>query len=171
MTAPITVPPLWQRVLPLLLIGSVLAAIRLTLDATVPDGRLTMYVGTWLVMPFAIAWVGLTRRYGPISFRQMAFTMVVVAATVWGAWNVIAYTTGQFMGWTHGRFDPGHVEIAADGTETRVGARAMPIQATAWAKLGAGLLHGVLSTAIQSVICTVLGTLLIWLPARSLRRA
>lgn len=153
--------------LPLFVFGSVISAIRLALDAAWPEGPLTMYFGIYFLMPVALAWVGFTRRWGAVRWKTMALTMVVVAFAVWGLWNTIAYTTGQFLEWTHGRFFPGEQVVAADGTVTREGARAAPLQDTAVAKVGAGLLHGLISSVVSSAWCVALGTLLIWLPARA----
>ena len=102
-----TVPPLSERLFPLVVLGWLLAAVRLGLDATLPDWPPTMYFGLYLVMPVGLLWVGLTGRWGPIGWWRMVGTMLVLVALVWGVWNSIAYTVGQFMEWTHGRFFPG----------------------------------------------------------------
>src|SRR5690606_16125760 len=100
----------------LVLFGWAVAAVRLALDALWPEGPVTMYFGLYFLMPLPIAWVGLTWRWGPVRWTSMAITMVVVAVLVWGVWNSIAYTVGQFAGWQHGRFAPGVELVAADGT-------------------------------------------------------
>ncbi len=139
---------------------------RLALDALWPHGPITMYFGNYFLLPLVMAWIGLRRDWGPIGWRAVALSMVVVAAAVWGIGNAIAYSTGQVMEWTHGRFSPGTAVVAADGSVEYEGARAAPVQDTLLEKLGQGALHGVLSTLAASVWCVVLGTVLIWLPAR-----
>lgn len=160
------VPTLRQRVLPLVIFGWIVAAIRLALDAGWPEATVTWYFGLFVLMPVAIAVIGLRGRWGPIPWLRMAGTMVVVALLVWGIGNAIAYTVAQFAGWQHGRFAPGVEVVGADGTTVREGGRSAPLQDTAIAKLGVGLLHGLLSSVAASVWCTVFGTLLVWLPAR-----
>lgn len=146
-----TIPPLGQRLKPLVIFGYIVAAIRLALDAVAPEFLLTMHFGLYYLMPVAILVIGLRRTWGPVRWRTTAGTMIVLAFLVWGVWNSIAYTTGQFMEWTHGRFAP---------------ARASPPAVTAMAKIGLGLLHGLLSSLTSSIWCIGFGTVFIWLPAR-----
>jgi len=152
-------PSLSQRLKPLIVFGYIVAAIRLALDATAPDFVLTMHLGLYYLMPLAMLVVGLRRRWGTVRWTTMAGTMIVLGFVVWGVWNSIAYTTGQFMEWTHGRFFPG------EGPDHQ-GARASPPAATTTAKIGWGLLHGLLSGVTSSIWCIVSGTVLIWLPSR-----
>ncbi len=163
-------PTLWQRVLPLLAFGWIVGAIRLTLDGIAPDWPPTMYIGLYFTMPIAFVVIGWRGSWGSIRWGQLALTMLVVGYTVFAVWSAIAYTTGQFMEWTHGRFDPGVLEVGADGEEIRVGARADAPRETVVGKLGAGLLHGVLTGVVSTVWCIGIGTLVIWLPGRVRRR-
>lgn len=154
-----------QRILPLVLFGWALAATRLILDFTAPDWPPTMHIGVFFTLPFFIAYIGLMRKWGRISWPQMALSMLLVGFLVWGIWNSIAYTTGQFMEWTHGRFDPGTPTIGADGVTTYEGGRASPIQAESLGKIGQGLLHGLVSSVAGSVWCILFGSVFIWVPA------
>lgn len=154
------VPTLRERILPLVVIGWLLAATRLVLDFTVPEWPLTMFIGLYYGMPVVLLWVGATGRWGTIGWRRMAFSLFVACALIWGVWNSVAYTVGQFMEWEHGRFFPGGPEQEA---------RASAVADSIPGKLGAGLLHGLLSSLASTVWCTVFGTLFIWLPAK--RRA
>jgi hypothetical protein len=152
-------PSLAQRLKPLVIFGSTVAAIRLALDATAPDFVVTMHFGLYYLMPVAMLVIGLQGRWGPVRWTTMAGTMIILGFVVWGVWNSIAYTTGQFMEWTHGRFYPG------EGQDHEA-ARAAPPAATATAKIGFGLLHGLLSSITSSIWCIGFGTVLIWLPGR-----
>ena len=152
-------PSLGQRLKPLVIFGYIVAAIRLALDATAPDFVLTMCFGLYYLMPLAMLVVGLQRQWGLVRWTTMAGTMIALGFVVWGVWNSIAYTTGQFMEWTHGRFYPGQ------GPDDEAG-RAAPPAATATAKIGWGLLHGLLSSITSSIWCIGFGTVLIWLPGR-----
>jgi hypothetical protein len=145
----IDTPPLSQRLLPLVLFGSVVGAIRFAAEFIAPEQ--SMYFGLYYLMPPAILWVGLTKRWGAVRWTQVAGTMVVLAFLTWFVWNSIAYVTGQFMGWEHGRFGAGRAPVIA---ETTMG------------KLTAGLATGGLTTVAGSLWCVVFGTVFIWLPAR-----
>ena len=168
MTTPTEVPPLWSRLRGLVITGWIIAAVRLGLDAWWPEGPITMHFGLFYLMPLALAYVGLTHRWGPIRWMSMALTMLLLAVLVWSISTAIAYTTGQFMEWSHGRFWPGTGVTGADGEV--VDRRAMAIQPTVLGKIGAGLLHGALSGVAGTVWCMAIGTVVIWLPAR-LRRS
>ena len=148
------VPPLRARLLPVVLFGWCVAAIRLALDFQWPDGKVTMYFGVFYTVPLVLVWIGVTRRWGLIGWKAMAWTMLCVGALVWGLPNAISYTIGQFNGWQHGRFDPG---------------RAAPVQEGALMKVGAGVLHGLISTLFSSAICIVVGSLFVWVPQRTVR--
>ncbi len=152
-------PSLAQRLKPLVIFGYLVAAVRLALDATAPDFLVTMHFGLYYLMPLAMLVIGLQGRWGPVRWATMAGTMLVLGFVVWGVWSSIAYTTGQFMEWTHGRFYPGR----GPDDEAR---RAAPLAATAMGKIGSGLLHGLLSSIASSIWCIGFGTLLIWLPGR-----
>lgn len=159
-------PPLEKRLWPLFVFGSIVSAIRLALDAIAPNSEITMQFGVYWLMPLALAFVGFTGRWGTIGWKPMALTMIALGFAVWGVWNSIAYTTGQFMEWTHGRFDPGERVVAEDGTVSWENGRAAPIMDSAFLKVAMGLLHGFLSSLTSSVWCIVWGTVLVWLPAR-----
>lgn len=146
------VPPLCARLRGLVIFGWAIAAIRFAMEAGLPDISARFPIGVYILMPLALAFVGLTRRWGPIPWKTMAKTMVVLALLVWALPNTITYTTGQFMEWGHGRFGP---------TESP------PLAPTAIGKIGAGLIMGGFGAVGGTIICTLVGTLLIWLPGRS----
>lgn len=75
-----------------------------------------------------------------------------------GTAESIAYTTGQFLGWNHGRFHYGGPGDPANKADT--------IAATALGKIGTGAFVALLTTVAGTVWCTLWGTLLIWLPGR-----
>jgi hypothetical protein len=159
------IPPLGRRLRPLLLFGYAVAAIRLGLDFW--DREAAMVFGLYYLMAVAIIYVGVTRRWGLIGWRAMALTMVCLGCLVWGVSNSISYTVGQFMGWTDGRFDPGTpVRDAAGVLQGYADGRAMPPQDTALGKVGAGLLHGLISSLTGSVWCILFGTAFVWVYRR-----
>jgi len=167
------IPPLRSRVLQLVAIGYVIAAIRLGLDFW--DQDRAMWFGLFYAMPVAILVIGRRRSWGPIPWTSMAKTMVIVGVLVWGVCNSISYSVGQFMEWTDGRYYPG--ELKPDGTwadgkwpdgEER-GIRATFVKDTTMGKIGAGLLHGLLSSILGSIWCILAGTLFCWVPRRTLR--
>ena len=155
-----TVPPLRQRLLPLVAVGLAVGLARYVAEFVAPGQA--MYVGIYYVMPIAFLVVGLRDGWGPIRWPALLGTMALLCAIVWGVSNTLAYTTGQFLGWQHGRFHNGGPD---DPTN-----RAAPIAATALGKIGLGVMQGVLTSVAGTIWCTLWGTVLIWLPAR-LRRA
>ena len=102
--------------------------------------------------------VGLRGAWGIPRWRVVPGTMLVLCLIVWGIPNTLAYTTGQFLEWNHGRFYYG----GPDDPDNR----AAPLAATALAKIGWGLAQGGLTALVGTVWCTFWGTVLIWLPAR-----
>jgi hypothetical protein len=142
-------PSLGKRLLPLILFGWAIGAIRYLLDFLAPDQA--MYMGLYYLMPVALLWIGMTRRWGAVSWRQVAGTMVLLAFCTWFVWNSTAYLTGQFLGWEHGRFAPN---------------RAAPVAETLFGKVWGGVSTGFLTAIAGSVWCLVFGTVFIWLPAR-----
>ena len=168
------IPGMRERILPLILIGWIVSAIRLALDFMMPDSPFTMAFGVYYLLPLVIAYIGLTRRWGRISWGRMAISMVLVGFLVWGIWNSIAYTTGQFMEWGHGRFHAGcpllngdgSLKLGADGLPMERDGRASAVQETFLAKLGAGLLHGLLSSLTGSIWCIGFGSVFIWVPTK-----
>ena len=170
-----TVPPLRSRVIQLAAIGSVIAAIRLGLDFW--DRELAMWFGLYYAMPVVILVLGRRRQWGPIPWTSMATTLVIVACLVWGVWNTISYSVGQFMEWTDGRYYPGELQPDgswADGTlpdGTTKGKRADFVKATALAKIGTGALHGLISSITGSIWSILAGTLFLWRPGRTIAKA
>lgn len=148
------IPPLRRRLMPLVLIGWVVATIRLVLEFQAPDQ--SMWFGVYYVMPLVLLIVGVRGMWGPIGWPAMAATAFLLALLVWGVPNAIAYTLGQFLDWTHGRFEPGE--------------RAAKIADNPLTKLGLGLAQGGLTSLAGAVWCILAGTLFVWIPAR-LRRA
>ncbi|MBL8730617.1 MAG: hypothetical protein JNM25_19525 [Planctomycetes bacterium] len=154
-------PPLAQRIRGLVLLGLTIGLIRYALEFT--QSQHTMSFGVYYVMPIAFLVVGLRGLWGDITWPKLLGSMAVMCLIVWGIPNTLAYTTGQFLGWQHGRFYHG-------GTEDAEHTRAAPIAATTLGKLGWGALQGLLTSVAGTIWCTLWGTVLIWLPAR-LRRA
>lgn len=152
-------PPLGARVRPLVVLGLATGLLRYAMEFVAPEHA--MWFGIYYVMAAAILILGVRGTWGAIRWPALLGTMTLVCVIVWGISNTLAYTTGQFLEWNHGRFYHG-------GPEDQ-GTRAAPIAASALGKVGLGLLQGVLTSIAGTIWCTVLGTLLIWLPGR-LRR-
>lgn len=155
-----TVPPLRERIRGLVLLGLAIGLLRYALEFTASP--YAMWFGVYYLMPVALLVVGLRGLWGPIPWPKMLGSIAVMCLLVWGIPNTLAYTTGQFLGWQHGRFHYGGPDDPAT--------RAAPIAATTWGKLGWGVLQGVLTSVAGTIWCTVWGTLVIWLPARLRRR-
>ncbi|HZN39607.1 MAG TPA: hypothetical protein VFD82_12435 [Planctomycetota bacterium] len=146
-------PPLGERIRLPAAIGLGVGLIRFVLEFVAPG--LSMYFGVYYVMPVVIAAIGLRGSWGPIRWPSLLLSMFVLCLIVWGIANSLSYTTAQFLEWHHGRFAEG---------------RAAPIAASALGKIGVGLLQGALTSLAGTAWCTVIGTLLIWLPARLRRK-
>ncbi len=140
-----TTPPLRQRLFPLVVYGWVIGAIRYLMDFIAPDQA--WYIGLYFYMPLAILFVGLSKKWGAVRWGQVAVTMVALAFLTWFVWNSIAYVTGQFMGWEHGRYPAGIAE-------------------TALGKVGRGVFTAFQTATAGSVWCLLWGTFAIWLPAK-----
>jgi len=142
-------PPLGQRLLPLVLFGLGVGLLRYALEFLAP--LQAKYVGVYFLMPLALLVIGIRGTWGTIRWPALALTMLLMCLMVWGIPNTLAYTTAQFEGWTHGRFDPAH---------------GAPIAETTFGKIATGLGQA-LGTSIGGTIwCTIVGTLVIWLPGR-----
>lgn len=120
-----------------------------------------MWFGVYYVIGATIVLIGLTGKWGAIRWPALLGTMALMCLIVWGIPNTLAYTTGQFLEWKHGRFHYGGPD---DPTN-----RAAPIAATTIGKIGWGVLQGLLTSVAGTIWCTILGTVFIWLPGR-LRR-
>jgi len=153
------VPSLGQRVFPVAAVGLAVGLARYACEFVAPE--YAMWFGVYYVMPVVILIVGVRRAWGPIGWRAMAGTMLCVALIAWGIPNTIAYTTGQFLEWNHGRFFYG-----GEGAE---GNRAAPIAATTLGKIGWGVAQGFLTSLAGTVWCVVFGTVFVWVPRRTLR--
>lgn len=153
-------PTLGARLKPLVAIGLAVGLIRYALDFT--TAGYAMYVGVYYVMPVVFLVIGLRRQWGPIRWPAVFGTMALTALIVWGIPNTLAYTTGQFLEWNHGRFYNGGEDDPAN--------RAAPVAATAAGKIGFGVMQGVLTAVAGTIWCTVWGTLVIWLPAKLSKR-
>ncbi len=147
-----TTPPFRQRLFPLVLYGWVIGAIRYLLEFIAPDQA--WYFGLYYCMPVAILFVGLSKRWGAVRWTQVAGTMVALAVLTWFVCNSIAYVTGQFMQWGHGRFPT-----------------ASPTADTVLGKLWGGVSMAALTTVGGTLWCVVWGTLAIWLPVKLARKA
>jgi hypothetical protein len=154
-------PPLGARLLPLVSFGIVVAMVRYALEFAAPAH--TMWFGVYFAMPLAFLAIGMRGSWGAIRWPALFGTMLLIVLFVWTIPNTIAYTTGQFLEWNHGRFYHG----GPDDPNTRAAA----IAESFLGKVGLGALQGLLTSIGGIVWCTVGGTLLIWLPGRLRRRA
>src|SRR6267142_1244145 len=99
---------LWPKVRGLVIFGLCVALVRLILDATIKPEEWTpgWFVGVDLLMPIAFIVVGIRGTLDDVPWPKWALASILLGVLVWGVPNLIAYTTGQFMGWHHGRFEP-----------------------------------------------------------------
>lgn len=110
-------------------------------------------------MPVVLLVIGVRGTWGTIRWLTLLGTMAAMCLLVWGIPNTLAYTTGQFLEWNHGRF---HHAVEGDPERTR----AAPIAATALGKIGLGVMQGALTSVAGTLWCTLMGTVMIWLPGR-----
>ena len=151
-----TTPPLRMRIKPLVLVGLPIASLRLLAEFVAPN--LAMYFGVYYLMPIVILVLGAKDAWGPIRWTLIPISMATMCLIVWGIPNTIAYTSGQFLEWNHGRF-------YFEGWDSDQ-SRAAPIADTVVEKLGWGVSQGLLTSLVGTLWCTFWGTLLIWIPAR-----
>jgi hypothetical protein len=140
---------LLRRMRPIILFGLAVAAVRFALDCAQLD--VAMWLGVYFLMPVALIVAGIRGTYDDLKWLRLAVAMILVAVCCWFVPNSVAYTTGQFLGWQHGRFAPG---------------RAAPIAESAWMKILAGLTVGFGTTIAGSLWLIVTSTLVVWIPAR-----
>ena len=148
---------LWPRIRGLVLFGWLVALIRFGLEATLhpAKGDPAWFFGVYFLMPVAFLVVALRKTLDDLRWPKIALASLLIGVFVWGIPDAIIYTAGQFLGWTHGRFEP----------ETR----SAPIAPTALGKVGWGLVVGAGTAVIGSLWCLVWTTVVIWLPG-ALRR-
>lgn len=151
-----TTPPLRTRIRPMVCIGLPIATVRFALEFVAPDAD--WHIGVYYLLPVVMLVLGQRYAWGRIEWKLVPWSMFVMCLIVWGIPNTIAYTTGQFLEWNHGRF-----HFAGWDSDQ---SRAAPIAATTLGKIGYGLLQGGLTTLLGTVWCTIWGSVLIWLPAR-----
>jgi len=156
-----TTPPLLHRVRLLAAIGLPVALLRYACEFFAPD--VSMYFGVYFLMPVLFLVIGMQGAWGAIRWPALLGTMALTCLIVWGIPNTLAYTTGQFLEWNHGRF---HFNGWEDDAT-----RAAPIADSAAMKVVWGVAQGLLTSVAGTVWCTVTGTLLIWLPGRLRMRA
>jgi hypothetical protein len=140
---------LFRRMRPLILAGLAAAAVRFALDCARLDAA--MWIGVYYVLPVALLVAGIRGTYDDLKWLRLARGMLLVALCCWFVPNAVSYTTGQFLGWQHGRFAPG---------------RTAPIAETAGMKVLAGLMVGGGTTVAGSLWLIVASTLLVWIPGR-----
>lgn len=156
MSAAPTTPPLRTRVAQLATIGLPIGLSRYGCEFVAPD--VASWFGVYYLMPAVFVVVAARGAWGRIGFLPLLATMALTCLIVWGAPNTLAYTTGQFLEWNHGRFYSNGWDDDAS--------RAAPIADTAAGKVLWGVAQGLLTSVAGTVWCTLWGAALIWLPAR-----
>tara|TARA_R110002072_G_scaffold25443_7_gene85286 strand:- start:26315 stop:26791 length:477 start_codon:yes stop_codon:yes gene_type:complete len=151
-----TTPPLRTRIKPLVLVGLPIGFARLLAEFVAPE--IAMLFGVYYLIPVVILILGAKDAWGPVRWTLVPLSMAAMCLIVWGIPNTIAYTSGQFLEWNHGRF-------YFEGWESDQ-SRAAPIANTTLGKIGWGASQGVLTSLVGTIWCTLWGTLLIWMPAR-----
>jgi hypothetical protein len=145
-----TLSQTWRYVRWLVFFGWIVAGIRYILEFVAPEQA--WYFGVYFVMPLAYLYYGITGKMDDLSWKHLALAMIMVAFFVWFIPNAVAYTTGQFMGWQHGRF-------AAD-----------PIAASSPGKLGTGVRIAFITFIAGALWSILFSTLVTWLPGHVRRR-
>ncbi|MCA8948507.1 MAG: hypothetical protein KDE27_03345 [Planctomycetes bacterium] len=154
-------PSLGARLWPLAILGLAIGAVRYALEFSRAEA--TMYFGVYYAMPLAFLVIGVGGLWGRIRWPALLGTVALLCLIVWGIPNTVAYTTGQFLEWHHGRFYYGGPDDPAN--------RAAPVAASALSKIGWGALQGLLTAVAGTIWCTLWATALIWLPAKLRERS
>jgi hypothetical protein len=157
---------LWPYIRPIVFAAWVVAAIRLALEfALKPEiNSPGWFVSVYYAMPLLLLWTGLRGSWDALSYPKMLGAFALVALLSFGVPNAVAYGTGQFQGWTHGRFRP--PEPGKEGFGEDEKARAAPIKPTSAGKVGVALMIGGGTTIAGFVWTAALGTLLVYVPKR-----
>ncbi len=140
---------LWSQFKTLILIGWVIALVRLGLDAAAPGA--SMYFGVYYGMPIVLLFFSIMGKYKGVPWKRLALGMILTGVLVWGLPNLIAYTTAQFAGWDHGRFGEG---------------RGPGISESAMGKVTVGLMTAGMTSFAGSIWMILWSTILIWLPGK-----
>jgi hypothetical protein len=139
---------LWREVEGLVYFGWAVAMIRYALEFVAPTA--SMYVGVYYAMPLALLYCAIRRKLDHLSWPRLALAMILMGVCVWLVPNAIAYTTGQFLGWQHGRFTPQE--------------RSAPVAETALGKVTTALTVAGATTIAGSLWSILWATVLIWVP-------
>jgi hypothetical protein len=156
---------LWPRIRGIVFFGWLIAAIRLILDATVHPAEKTWgwWIGVDILLPIAFIVVGIKGTLDDVPWPKYLLIALVFGVLIWGVPNLISYTTGQFMGWQHGRFEP---MVKEPGKFFPKSGHAPPLADSAGGKILTGLQVAGGSAAFGTVASLLVATLLIWLPGK-----
>jgi hypothetical protein len=157
----------FSRVRPLLYVLWIVAALRFALDATVKPGVFDPlgFVSVYYFSAVLLLLVGIAKTWDDLSYAKMLGAWALTACLAFGVPNAITDTAAQFAGWQHGRFRP----PPADGSEPAPGeapVRGPRLQESALGKVGVGLAVAGGTTVAGFLWCALLGTLVVYVPAR-----
>jgi hypothetical protein len=149
---------IWPRIRGLVVFGWLIALLRFAFEPTLrpAQGDVAWFLGVYYLMPVAFIATGLRGALDDVRWPRIALMAVLVGVLVWGIPDLIVYTTAQFLGWTHGRFEPN--------------VKAAPVGTTPLGKLGLGAMVGALTALAGSIWSLTWMTLVIWLPGVVRRR-
>lgn len=191
MTAPVsTAPePLFSRLRPWILILWVVAAVRYFIDFREVDAPIVFATGpiqwtadwvsvNYVVVPLLLVmgFVGVFRGW---SWGRCLKALALLAVLCWSIPNGIAYTTGQFQEWQHGRYRGQNLAVVdgqtvtfeeddgppAGATDVRM-ARTMPLGETTAEKLTRGVGIGLVTVLAGFIWMFLWFHLFVYLPRR-----
>ncbi len=170
---------LWSRVRWIVWILWIVAAIKLGLEFREAEDPIAFEfagirwqgsIGVYYVSFVLLVVAAIRGTFDGLRYGKLALSALLLAVLGWCVPNTVTYTTAQFQGWTHGRFQPpvspeeaARLEAAGEVVPKE---RSAPIAATPAGKLGTGLLVGLMTT-IAGFLWTFLWIhLLVVLPRR-----
>lgn len=167
-----------SRVRWIVLAGLAVAAVRFALDFRRVDDpilfewgdlRVQGQIGNYYVVPLLFAVGAFAGTFRGLSWGRLLAACAWVSLFCFAVPNTVAYTTAQFLGWTHGRFAPAPVPPEQRDAYEAWGEegepyRAPPIPKSAVAKVINGLSVGVLTGLVSFVWNAVWIHLLVVLP-------
>ena len=150
-------PTRWQILRPIVLALWATAAIRLVLDATVPEKAFLF--GTFFMTPVVLLVLGPRGALPTLPWKRMASTAFLIGPLVFSVANLVSYGAAAALGWDHGRFDP-------EGAGPPYGGSPQGTQPVLF--VGVPVLAGAVAGGLWSIFWA---TLVVWIPGKSKRVA
>ena len=164
---------IYREFRPIIWVLWMVAAARLAMDTNTDNEKPAYMMSVYAGSAILFLYNGITGAMDHIGWKRLLLGALTVAVMCWMIPNTIAYTVGQFAGWTHGRFyvdpqdtEPGEVKEELGNSKSRA---ASPAD-TAVGKVASGVMMGGLTTLAGAVWCLVTASLLLGVPMALRRR-